>query len=124
MAADRSGGQHGAAAPQVLAFFELAPFFGKPFGILSAFVEHGACVVIAVRTALGLTLGQAVLAASLGWLLLPDRAARNGHADLRRRGGGCAGRLSARRCNARRRICRNCGGVGQAAQGLRRREAW
>jgi len=58
-----------AYAPQVLAFFELAPFFGNPFGILLTLWSMVA-VVIAVQTALGLTLGQAVLAASLGWLLL------------------------------------------------------
>ena len=58
-----------AYAPQVLAFFELVPFFGNPFGILLTLWSMVA-VVIAVQTALGLTLGQAVLAAGLGWLLL------------------------------------------------------
>ena len=58
-----------AYAPQTLAFFELVPFFGNPFGILLTLWSMVA-VVIAVQTALGLTLGQAVLAAGLGWLLL------------------------------------------------------
>jgi hypothetical protein len=58
-----------AYAPQVLAFFELTPFFGNPFGILLTLWSMVA-VVIAVQTALGLTLGQSVLAAGLGWLLL------------------------------------------------------
>ena len=58
-----------AYAPQVLAFFELTPFFGNPFGILLSLWTMVA-IVIAVQTALGLTLWQAVLAAGLGWLLL------------------------------------------------------
>lgn len=58
-----------AYAPQILAFFELVPFFGNPFGILLTLWSMVA-VVIAVQTALGLTLWQATLAAGLGWLLL------------------------------------------------------
>lgn len=58
-----------AYAPQVLAFFELVPFFGNPFGIWLTLWSMVA-LVIAVQTALGLTLGQAALAAGLGWLLL------------------------------------------------------
>jgi hypothetical protein len=58
-----------AYAPQVLAFFELAPYFGNPFGILLTLWTMIA-VVIAIVAGLHLTLGQAVFAAGLGWLLL------------------------------------------------------
>lgn len=58
-----------AYAPQVLAFFELTPYFGNAFGILLSLWTMLA-VVTAIVAGLGLSLGQAVFAAGLGWLLL------------------------------------------------------
>jgi hypothetical protein len=58
-----------AYAPQVLAFFELTPYFGNPFGILLSLWTMVA-VVVAIVAGLDMTLGQAVFAAGLGWLLL------------------------------------------------------
>ena len=58
-----------AYAPQVLAFFELTPFLGSPFGSLLTLWTLVA-IIIGVRAGLGLTLWQAVIAAGLGWLLL------------------------------------------------------
>ncbi len=58
-----------AYAPQVLAFFELTPYFGNAFGILLTLWTMVA-VIVAIVAGLNLTLGQAVFAAGLGWLLL------------------------------------------------------
>lgn len=58
-----------AYAPQVLAFFELTPFFGSPFGIILSLWSLMA-ILIAVRAGLGLETWQAALAGGLGWLLL------------------------------------------------------
>ncbi|MEX1019526.1 MAG: hypothetical protein WDZ49_07700 [Litorilinea sp.] len=58
-----------AYAPQTLAFFELTPFFGNGFGFLLSLWSLLA-IVMGVQIGLGLTLGQAVLASGLGWLLL------------------------------------------------------
>jgi hypothetical protein len=58
-----------AYAPQILAFFELTPFFGNAFGVLLTLWSLLA-IVVGVQAGLGLTLGQAVLASGLGWLLL------------------------------------------------------
>ena len=58
-----------AYAPQVLAFFELTPYFGNAFGILLTLWTMVA-VIVAIVAGLGLTLGQAVFAAGIGWLLL------------------------------------------------------
>ena len=53
-----------AYAPQVLAFFELTPFLGSPFGSLLTLWTLVA-IIIGVRAGLGLTLWQAVIAAGL-----------------------------------------------------------
>jgi hypothetical protein len=58
-----------AYAPQIFAFFELTPFFGSMFGVLLTLWSLLA-IVIAVRAGLGLETWQAVVASSLGWLLL------------------------------------------------------
>lgn len=58
-----------AYAPQLLAFFELLPFLGPPFGILLSLWSLLA-VLIAVRAGLDLELWQAALAGGLGWLLI------------------------------------------------------
>lgn len=58
-----------AYAPQVLAFFELTPFFGSPFGIILSLWSLMA-ILVAVRAGLGLETWQAALAGGLGWLLL------------------------------------------------------
>lgn len=54
-------------APQIFAFFTLIPFFGLWFnGILN--IWSLMAIIIAVRLGLGLDIGQAVLAAGLGWV--------------------------------------------------------
>ncbi len=58
-----------AYAPQLLAFFELTPFFGNPFGILLSLWSLLA-IVVAVRAGLGLETWQAILASGLGWALI------------------------------------------------------
>jgi hypothetical protein len=58
-----------AYAPQILAFFELTPFFGNPFGLLLTLWSLLA-IVVGVQAGLGLSIGQAVLACGVGWLLL------------------------------------------------------
>ena len=58
-----------AYAPQILAFFELTPYFGNAFGILLTLWTMIA-VVVAMVAGLNLVLWQAVIAAGLGWLLL------------------------------------------------------
>jgi hypothetical protein len=58
-----------AYAPQLLAFFELTPFLGSPFGVLLSLWTLLA-IVIGVRAGLGLETWQAVVASGLGWLLL------------------------------------------------------
>jgi hypothetical protein len=58
-----------AYAPQLLAFFELTPFLGTPFGALLSLWTLLA-IVTAVRAGFGLETWQAVAASGLGWLLL------------------------------------------------------
>lgn len=58
-----------AYAPQILAFFELTPFFGNAFGLLLSLWSLLA-IVVGVQVGLGLTPVQAILASGLGWLLL------------------------------------------------------
>lgn len=58
-----------AYAPQILAFFELTPFFGSPFGIFLSLWTLLA-ILIAVRTGLNLETWQAVVTGGLGWLLI------------------------------------------------------
>jgi hypothetical protein len=58
-----------AYAPQILAFFELTPFFGSPFGVLLSLWSLLA-ILVALRAGLGLETWQAVAAGGLGWLLL------------------------------------------------------
>jgi hypothetical protein len=58
-----------AYAPQLLAFFELTPFLGSPFGVLLSLWTLLA-IVTAVRAGFGLETWQAVVASGLGWLLL------------------------------------------------------
>jgi hypothetical protein len=58
-----------AYAPQLLAFFELTPFLGNPFGVLLSLWTLLA-IVIAVRAGLGLETWQAIATSGLGWLLL------------------------------------------------------
>ncbi len=54
-------------APQIFAFFTLIPFFGLGFsGVLT--IWSLVAIIIAVRAGLGLDIGQAVLAAGLGWV--------------------------------------------------------
>lgn len=56
-------------APQVLAFFELTPFFGSPFGAFLSLWTLVA-ILIAVQVGLGLETWQAVVTGGLGWLLI------------------------------------------------------
>ncbi len=58
-----------AYAPQLLAFFELTPFLGNPFGVLLSLWTLLA-IVTAVRAGFGLEVWQAVATSGLGWLLL------------------------------------------------------
>jgi hypothetical protein len=58
-----------AYAPQLLAFFELTPFLGNPFGVLLSLWTLLA-IVIGVRAGFGLETWQAVATSGLGWLLL------------------------------------------------------
>jgi hypothetical protein len=58
-----------AYAPQLLAFFELTPFLGSPFGVLLSLWTLLA-IVTGVRAGFGLETWQAVVASGLGWLLL------------------------------------------------------
>lgn len=58
-----------AYAPQLLAFFELTPFLGNPFGLLLSLWSMVA-IVVAVRIGLDLETWQAVAASGLGWLLI------------------------------------------------------
>ena len=58
-----------AYAPQLLAFFELTPFLGNPFGVLLSLWTLLA-IVTAVRAGFGLETWQAVATSGLGWLLL------------------------------------------------------
>lgn len=58
-----------AYAPQLLAFFELTPFLGNPFGVMLSLWTLLA-IVIGVRAGFGLDTWQAVVASGLGWLLL------------------------------------------------------
>jgi hypothetical protein len=57
-----------AYAPQLLAFFELTPFLGNPFGVLLSLWTLVA-IVIGVRAGFGLETWQAIAASGLGWLL-------------------------------------------------------
>jgi hypothetical protein len=58
-----------AYAPQLLAFFELTPFLGNPFGVLLSLWTLLA-IVIGVRAGFDLETWQAIGASGLGWLLL------------------------------------------------------
>lgn len=54
-------------APQIFTFFTMTPFFGLWFnGILT--IWSLLAIIISVRAGLGLDIGQAVLAAGLGWV--------------------------------------------------------
>lgn len=57
-----------AYAPQLLAFFELTPFVGNPFGVLLSLWTLLA-IITAVRAGFGLETWQAIVASGLGWLL-------------------------------------------------------
>jgi hypothetical protein len=56
-------------APQLFAFFELAPFLGGPIGIGLSLWSLLA-ILISLRSGLGLELWEAAATAGLGWLLL------------------------------------------------------
>lgn len=58
-----------AYAPQILAFFELTPFFGNSFSIILSLWSMMA-VVIAVRVGIGLETWQAIVASGLGWIII------------------------------------------------------
>lgn len=58
-----------AYAPQLLAFFELTPFFGNSFSIILSLWSMMA-VVIAVRVGIGLETWQAIVASGLGWVMI------------------------------------------------------
>ncbi len=58
-----------AYAPQLLAFFELTPFFGNSFSILLSLWSTMA-IVVAVRVGMGLETWQAVAVSGLGWLII------------------------------------------------------
>ena len=58
-----------AYAPQLLAFFELVPFFGNPFAVLLSLWSMLA-IVVAVHVGTGLDLWQSVVTSGLGWLLI------------------------------------------------------
>lgn len=58
-----------AYAPQILAFFELTPFFGNSFSILLSLWSMMA-IVIGVRVVLGLETGEAVIVSGAGWLAI------------------------------------------------------
>lgn len=56
-----------AYAPQLLSFFELAPYFGNFFNLVFTLWTMAA-IVVAVRFGMGLVLWQAVLTGMLSWL--------------------------------------------------------
>ncbi|MEZ4622052.1 MAG: hypothetical protein R2867_41990, partial [Caldilineaceae bacterium] len=58
-----------AYAPQILAFFELTPFFGNSFSILFSLWSMMA-IVVAVRFGLGLETWQAIVVSGVGWLAI------------------------------------------------------
>jgi len=58
-----------AYAPQLLAFFTLAPFLGNPFSLLLSLWSLLA-ITVAVRVGLELETGQALLTSGLGWVLI------------------------------------------------------
>lgn len=58
-----------AYAPQILAFFELTPFFGNGFGFLLT-VWTLLAIMIGIQTVLELTMAQAIITSGLGWLLV------------------------------------------------------
>lgn|GEM_PF-797888 len=58
-----------AYAPQLLAFFELVPFLGNPFGIILSLWSMLA-IAVAIYVGLNFTFGQALLASATGWLLI------------------------------------------------------
>jgi hypothetical protein len=58
-----------AYAPQLLAFFELTPFFGNSFSILLSLWSMMA-IVVAVRFGLALETWQAVVVSGVGWLMI------------------------------------------------------
>ncbi|MGL4650991.1 MAG: hypothetical protein ACRC1H_16400, partial [Caldilineaceae bacterium] len=58
-----------AYAPQLLAFFEMAPYFGNFFG-LALTLWTMAAIVIAIRWGFGLEIWQAALSGLLSWLVI------------------------------------------------------
>ena len=58
-----------AYAPQLLAFFELTPFFGNMFAVLLTLWSMLA-IVVAVHVGTGLDWWQAVVTSGLGWILI------------------------------------------------------
>ncbi len=58
-----------AYAPQLLAFFELVPFLGNPFGIILSLWSMLA-IAVAIYAGLSFTFWQALIASAVGWLLI------------------------------------------------------
>lgn len=58
-----------AYAPQLLGFFVLTPYFGSAFGV-GLSVWNLLAILVATQVVFDLTLGQALVAGALGWLLL------------------------------------------------------
>jgi hypothetical protein len=58
-----------AYAPQLLAFFELVPFLGNPFGIILSLWSMLA-IAVAIYVGLNFTFWQALIASAVGWLLI------------------------------------------------------
>jgi len=58
-----------AYAPQILAFFELLPFWGNPFGIFLSLWSMAA-ITVAIYVGVGLGFWQALMASALGWLFI------------------------------------------------------
>lgn len=58
-----------AYAPQILAFFELLPYWGNPFGIILSLWSMAA-ITVAIYVGVGLGFWQAIVASGLGWLFI------------------------------------------------------
>lgn len=58
-----------AYAPQILAFFELLPYWGNPWGIILSLWSMAA-ITVAISVGVGLTFWQAIVASGLGWLFI------------------------------------------------------